>query len=207
MDTPDIETAKNVWRWNLSGLGHSSNGYDGPYPTAITQDGAIVADFITAGTMLADRIRAGKLLSVDYVEGEDGAAFDLDKNEIVFYATYGEKHYAMIFRTTSIRIMDVNNPNDAIYIVFGDVGSMISIQSWSGGGMSYMDSEGLYACDYNQGAIVRRISITRSGIKINGDSGVQDGKSGRAVFSDGSYMDFTNGILTGGQTASGGQIT
>lgn len=51
MDQPTIETATKVWRWNNGGLGYSSNGYNGPYTTAITQDGAIVADFITTGTL------------------------------------------------------------------------------------------------------------------------------------------------------------
>lgn len=53
MDTPSKETATNVWRWNLGGLGHSTNGVNGPYTTAITQDGQIVANFITAGTFTA----------------------------------------------------------------------------------------------------------------------------------------------------------
>lgn len=61
MDTPDIETAQKVWRWNQGGLGYSASGYQGPYTTAITQDGAIVADFITAGTMLANIIKGGTL--------------------------------------------------------------------------------------------------------------------------------------------------
>ena len=62
MDTPDISTAQNVWRWNQNGFGHSSNGYNGTYNTAITIDGQIVADFIVAGTMLADRIKGGTLI-------------------------------------------------------------------------------------------------------------------------------------------------
>lgn len=61
MDTPSVETAQKVWRWNQGGLGYSKSGYDGPYETAITQDGAIVADFITAGTMLANIIKGGTL--------------------------------------------------------------------------------------------------------------------------------------------------
>lgn len=61
MDTPSIETAQKVWRWNQGGLGYSESGYDGPYETAITQDGAIVADFITAGTMAANIIKGGTL--------------------------------------------------------------------------------------------------------------------------------------------------
>ena len=53
MDTPDIKTAVKVWRWNKAGLGYSAHGYNGPYGLAMTQDGSIVADFITAGTLNA----------------------------------------------------------------------------------------------------------------------------------------------------------
>ncbi len=61
MDTDNIQTATKVWRWNQGGLGYSSNGYNGPYATAITQDGKIVADFITAGKMMANMIQGGIL--------------------------------------------------------------------------------------------------------------------------------------------------
>ena len=56
MNTPDKETATRVWRWNSSGLGYSKSGYNGEYGLAMTMDGAIVADFITAGTLNAINI-------------------------------------------------------------------------------------------------------------------------------------------------------
>lgn len=57
MDTNDIKTATNVWRWNKEGLGHSSTGYNGPYGDfAITADGQINADFITIGSLSANMI-------------------------------------------------------------------------------------------------------------------------------------------------------
>lgn len=59
MDTPDKETATNVWRWNSGGFGYSSTGYDGDYDTAMTMDGAIVADFITAGVLRGLEISNG----------------------------------------------------------------------------------------------------------------------------------------------------
>lgn len=65
MDTDSIETTVNVWRWNVAGLGFSKNGYNGPYETAITGDGKIVADFITAGTLMANIVKAGVLSSID----------------------------------------------------------------------------------------------------------------------------------------------
>ena len=71
-DNLDLSKAKNVWRWNNGGFGHSGNGYNGPYRTAITQDGHIVADFIDAGTLTANIIRAGILQDVE------GKAFYLD---------------------------------------------------------------------------------------------------------------------------------
>lgn len=51
MDTEDMETALNVWRYNSAGWGHSSNGIGGPFTLAATQDGHLVADFITAGKL------------------------------------------------------------------------------------------------------------------------------------------------------------
>lgn len=60
MDTPDINTAVNVWRFNQGGLGHSSNGYEGPFDDiALTQDGRINASMITAGILNANLIRTG----------------------------------------------------------------------------------------------------------------------------------------------------
>lgn len=63
MDTQDITTAQKVWRWNASGLGYSSTGYNGPYGTAITMDGSIVADYITTGTLTASLIKTGTMLA------------------------------------------------------------------------------------------------------------------------------------------------
>lgn len=59
MDTDDVLTAANVWRFNLGGLGYSSKGYNGPFGTAITQDGKIVADFIQAGALSSGNVTVG----------------------------------------------------------------------------------------------------------------------------------------------------
>ena len=65
LDAPSIDEAVNVWRWNVGGLGFSHNGYNGPYETAITADGQIVADFITSGSLVANIIKAGVIQSQD----------------------------------------------------------------------------------------------------------------------------------------------
>ena len=59
------DDATKVWRWNINGLGYSPNGYNGPYTTAITADGHIVADFIDTGTLTASVIHAGTISSND----------------------------------------------------------------------------------------------------------------------------------------------
>lgn len=78
LDNEDINQAVNVWRWNASGLGHSHNGYNGPYDdVAITMDGAINANAITVGNLWANLITAGKIAS------QNGRVyFDLDNNEL-----------------------------------------------------------------------------------------------------------------------------
>lgn len=58
MNTPDIATATQVWRWNKNGLGYATS-YAGPYGTAITSDGKIVADYVATGTLNANLIKAG----------------------------------------------------------------------------------------------------------------------------------------------------
>ena len=72
MDTPDKETAKSVIQINKNGIGFSQTGINGPYGNAWTIDGNLVADFITAGTMLADRIRGGILEIGGAGLGKDG---------------------------------------------------------------------------------------------------------------------------------------
>jgi hypothetical protein len=61
MDTNDKDTAQNVWQWNSNGLGFSSTGINGPYGTAITMDGSIVANVIavtgnSGNTTLPERL-------------------------------------------------------------------------------------------------------------------------------------------------------
>ena len=64
-----IETATQVMRLNASGLGFSKTGVNGLFTNAFVFDsvmgGHLVADFITAGSMLANRIRGGTLESID----------------------------------------------------------------------------------------------------------------------------------------------
>ena len=81
MDTEDEATATKVWRWNLSGLGYSSKGINGEYGTAITQDGEIVADFITTGDLNAQVITTGILK-----DRQGNNSWNLDTGELSLHA-------------------------------------------------------------------------------------------------------------------------
>lgn len=59
MDTNDITTAQKVLRINENGIGFSTTGASGPYSNAWTINGQLVADFITTGHMLLDRLQGG----------------------------------------------------------------------------------------------------------------------------------------------------
>ena len=84
MDTPDMSSAQRVWRWNLSGLGYSSTGINGPFELAMTMDGAIVADFITAGTINGALIKAGSVeaesLSQEYKQSVTDSISDVERD-------------------------------------------------------------------------------------------------------------------------------
>lgn len=89
LDAPSIDEAVNVWRWNVGGLGFSHNGYNGPYETAITANGQIVADFITSGSLVANIIKAG------VIQSQDGSSWwDLESGEVVLRAYVSTDEFA-----------------------------------------------------------------------------------------------------------------
>jgi phage minor structural protein len=71
MDNPDQDQALKVWRWNLSGLGYSTTGYNGPYTAAwvrITDPSSpyynqtiFNTDMISAGTLSAAKLKASSI--------------------------------------------------------------------------------------------------------------------------------------------------
>ena len=118
MNTDDIKTATNVWRWNKNGLGYSSNGYNGPYATAITADGKIVADFILAGEFDGALIKAGsiaaEMLSVEYKTSVTNAISNARK-EAEEYANSLKADISKELEDVSKSVDDINKGiNDAV---------------------------------------------------------------------------------------------
>lgn len=78
-DTPDYTKANRYWIWNINGLGYFNKADYDPSDkdtpervrVAMTMDGEIVADFITTGTMMANRIKGGTL-SIGGIDNENG---------------------------------------------------------------------------------------------------------------------------------------
>lgn len=78
MDQPDKQTAKNVIRMNKNGIGFSQNGYNGPFNSAWTIDGVFDANYIGAGTINADLIKAGVL-----ADGANKFYLDMSSGKLV----------------------------------------------------------------------------------------------------------------------------
>lgn len=106
-DSDDYTTAQKVWRWNSSGLGYSSTGYNGSYGLAMTSDGEIVADFITTGTLNADLIRAGHLDAQYVTVGDNkelGNYFSVAEEGGVVTLTLGDGSNGMVLKQTGSKI-------------------------------------------------------------------------------------------------------
>lgn len=126
MDTPDITTATLVWRWNQNGLGVSNSGYAGPYDLAMTADGHFVADFVTAGTLNANLIKAGVLQDLagkfylDMTTGEFRSAFSdevyarftFGPNGLTIQGTAGSDPGAYVLLSATSQEFHVKDAND-----------------------------------------------------------------------------------------------
>lgn len=150
MDTPDKETATKVWRWNSGGFGYSSNGYEGPYSTAITMNGAIVADFITAGVLRGIEINNGS------------GTFHVDSSGNV------------VASSMTINGGVINNGNGTFSVDANGNVSASAITINNGSGTFYVDSSGnvtASAISITGGTInITTQDNTRSIIKLNGNN-------------------------------------
>ena len=132
-DTKDINTMVNVWRFNNGGLGHSKTGYYGEFGTAITQDGKIVADFITTGILNADLIKTGMIQSRNLVTSlnmetgvftnvVDGFGVEMARGGFTF-ATMGEEvagiRSSRFESDNSVNGLSLVNTRDGDYIDLG----------------------------------------------------------------------------------------
>lgn len=89
MDTEDKRTAKNIWRWNLGGLAHYPNGYNGTPNVAITMDGHIAGEMIKGGSITADKISTPNLEALSIKMG----SFEIVENGLLYNGKNGQMCY------------------------------------------------------------------------------------------------------------------
>lgn len=202
MNTDNINTATKVWRWNSGGLGYSANGYGGPYTTAVTMNGAIVADFITAGKINADLIRAGTLQGIKIIANTGSiAGWTMDGDVLVSK----DKNIRLNGNTNTIQVYDDDGKPVAmltklgLYLYkdgknVGKIGTNKLVDTDKYGLVFDLDPDGAYMtwAVYNKdtGLYDTKLYYDRdSGFKINGDisiSGdIKDGNIVEGVSADG----------------------
>lgn len=179
------------WEWKTFGTGQG-----------------FAADLIVVGTMFADRIRGGELMSENYIEGLEGFKLDLNKGII--------KAAQLLIETSAIgrveRGFRFNGGNLEILGVDGDViasvhccGSLPSTpEGLPSGWPSYTAFTGGTPKDsYSGGFWVRKdgdaVGISAGELDVNGKLA----KTGRLEFSDGTFIELVNGIVVGGNTKEG----
>ena len=89
-----LNNPTKIWRWNQNGFGYSNDGGQ-TYGLAMTMDGSIVANYITSGTMTADRVRGGELIAGGSGLGANGQITikDSSNRNIITINTYGMTLY------------------------------------------------------------------------------------------------------------------
>lgn len=149
MDSPDISSSLNIWRWNQSGLGFSSTGYAGPYGTAITSDGKIVADYILTGTLNANLIKAGIISdvnnnsSIDMTSGVATLKNMKAKQSFELIDSNGVKRgfFQYIENAGEPHLGVVSASNEALAEIWGDsVGGKLRLQKPNGNDMALLAS-------------------------------------------------------------------
>ena len=218
----DIDDAVDVWRWNKAGLGHSGNGYAGPYDSvAITYDGKIVADAITTGTLNANLIKAGVIEDVNH-----NSQIDMTSGVATLYEMIAKKGFTFknengddkaFFQswndgTVMLRLLDLTgqssraqlyvNQYDRGNLVLFDENGAVRVQIYGDGGLVISDANGNI-----------KINLDGSAGKIKAPGSfdkVYDNTINPALSNVGSWWTFTTdfaGLLVVGKVVSTGSRT
>lgn len=181
----------------------TADGRDWKWSTFGTGKG-FYADFIVAGTMLADRIKGGTL----ELGGEDNGngiarvmdatgkeIVRLDKDGVYAIGSYVCENVGGLNRRTEIR-------SGSIMFSKKDKSNPIFVES--SGDAIVVRSGGTFD---NATGSTTLLTISKSSMTNAIDQVYEGGmlaKTGRAEFSDGTYLDIKNGRIIGGNTKEGG---
>lgn len=188
------------------------------------------ADLIVAGTMLADRIRGGELLSQNYKEGEQGFAINLNQGtiraaEVLFRSLNNTTQAKCSFRFKNgvLELLDQEDKSVTKMQIFDyKPGDDPSAGSWHGRFEIETKIDGGYTTLFSMSSQTGSVGLQGKTIGLKAietvfeegkklsqkfDESTINGKStktGRAEFSDGTYLEFVNGYLVGGNAKAGG---
>lgn len=212
-DKKNLEDSQIRMVFNSAGFAMTADGGENWYGMQV--NGEMITDILNATGVKAEWIKTGKIYSVDYVEGKSGVVYDLDNSEInAYYQNPSNGHYYRLqLLDSQLQFQDLTDKNVFSTLSLGSLSINNATQGWAAllmagylqlapYGNSGFENQGF---KMGQGTIDipkdYRIAITDESAGTYSTT-----KTGRAEFSDGSYLEFKNGFLIGGQTADGGSI-
>lgn len=163
-DNPDPLMAERVWRFNYAGWGASENGYSGPFTMGATFDQGFIADFITAGTLSAERIAANSI-TVSKLTGtiENGDwVIDLEHGTLTLGKVSASEITAGELDASQITVKNLNADN----ITAGTL-SVARIADNSLGGVKLQNSTitgGKIASSTIEGGNIKALTITGTNV-------------------------------------------
>lgn len=163
-DNPDPLMAERVWRFNYAGWGASQNGYSGPFTMGATFDQGFIADFITAGTLSAERIAANSI-TVSKLTGtiENGDwVIDLEHGTLTLGKVSASEITAGELDASQITVKNLNADN----ITAGTL-SVARIADNSLGGVKLQNSTitgGKIASSTIEGGNIKALTITGTNV-------------------------------------------
>lgn len=206
-DKQKLEDSKIQMVFNDIGFEITSDGGKNWYGMQV--DGTFISDILKATGIMADWIIAGVLKSIDYEKGESGVAFNLNSRKIEGYlnsvlqdGTDSKLKFSVSGTGIEYAINEVKDgktyeryarlrPNN---VTVGNSDAEVSIESIARG------SANVQISNKKTG---KSMQIEADNIIFTRDAKNENSKTGRAEFSDGSYLEYINGILVGGRTANG----
>lgn len=208
-DKKTLAESQIIWKQTAEAWGVSTNGGKN-YNAGMTVDGTVIARILNTIGVNAEWIRTGKIYSSNYDEGKSGVVYDLDNGEIAIYDlnSYIGHYYKMSLGASGLSLKDTTALNNYVNIGL----NMIELSEAQSGEKIEISPGFLWFVPANfQGGTVKGFRIDGNlfvipssyEIRIEDNAGNSTAKTGRAEFSDGSYLDFKNGFLTGGKTSNG----
>lgn len=147
MDTDDPTTAVNVIRMNKNGIGFSTTGYNGPFTSAWTIDGVFNTDFISAGSIEGNKIKAGSLYAdLLHLYGMMSVYTDAASNNIGGYIGHGTAVTTVNGELIRTPAMFLRSANWESIVMVSDAGVRIGRSTYNSETDSYEQS-GVYFVD------------------------------------------------------------